>query len=122
VRDAHHQAAVELFDSFEGELVVPSLIVAEVCYLLQTRIGPAAESTFLDAIVARELVVEDLTGADWRRVAALVRQYSGFPLGVADASVVAVAERLRVRQVASIDHRHMLAVRPKHCDGFELLP
>ncbi len=71
-RDSHHAAAVDLFDSFGGELVVPSLIVAEVCYLLQTRIGPEAENAFLDSVVVQELVVEELTDADWERVAALV--------------------------------------------------
>jgi predicted nucleic acid-binding protein len=52
----------------------------------------------------------------------LVRQYAGFPLGVADASVIAIAERLKVAQVATIDHRHFRAVRPEHCAAFELLP
>lgn len=121
-RDSQHASAVEFFDSFDGDLVVPSLVVAEVCYLVQTRIGPEAESGFLDSIVSGELMVEELSGRDWVRVAELVRSYSGFPLGVTDASVIAVAERLGVRRIASIDRRHMLAVRPAHCDGFELVP
>ena len=69
-----------------------------------------------------ELSVEHPTEQDWSRIAQLVRQYAGFPLGVADASVIAIAERLGITQLASIDHRHMRAVRPAHCDGFELLP
>jgi hypothetical protein len=36
--------------------------------------------------------------------------------------VIAIAERLDVTQLASIDHRHMRAVKAAHCDGFELLP
>ena len=38
------------------------------------------------------------------------------------ASVVAIAERLGVIQVATIDHRHFRAVRPKHTDALTLLP
>jgi predicted nucleic acid-binding protein len=121
-RDTYHEAAVELFDSFDGDLVVPSLVVTEVCYLAQTQIGPQAEAGFVDSIASRELTVADLTEQDWKRVAELVHQYSGFPLGVADASVIAVAERLGVKQIASIDRRHMLAVKPTHCDAFTLLP
>lgn len=121
-RDKYHAAAVELFDNFDGALIVPSLVVTEICYLAQTQVGPQAEARFLDAIVSRELTVEHPTENDWTRIARLVRQYAGFPLGVADASVIATAERLGVTQLASIDHRHMRAVRPSHCEAFELLP
>jgi uncharacterized protein len=55
-------------------------------------------------------------------MADLVRQHADFPLGTADASVVAIAERLGATCVATIDHRHFQAVRPSHCDAFELLP
>ena len=121
-RDKHHAASVALFDGFDGVLIVPSLIVTEVCYLAQTQIGTHAEVRFLDSIVARELIIEHPTEQDWKRIAQLVRQYAGFPLGVADASVISVAERLGVTTLASLDHRHMHAVKPAHCDGFELLP
>ena len=56
------------------------------------------------------------------RCTALLRQYADFPLGTADASVIAVAERLGATRVATIDHRHFRAVRPAHCAAFELLP
>ena len=52
-------------------------------------------------------------------MADLVRQYADFPLGTADASVIAVAERLGYAHVATIDHRHF---RGAHCAAFELLP
>ncbi len=55
-------------------------------------------------------------------MADLVRQYADFPLGTADASVIAVAERLGATHVATIYHRHFRAVRPAHCPAFELLP
>ena len=121
-RDKHHAASVALFDGFEGILVVPSLIVTEVCYLAQTQIGRQTEIRFLESIVAGELTIEHPVEQDWARITQLVRQYVGFPLGVADASVIAIAERLGVTQLASLDHRHMRAVKPNHCDGFELLP
>jgi predicted nucleic acid-binding protein len=121
-RDKYHAASVALFDGFDGDLIVPSLIVTEVCYLAQTQVGPQAEAMFLDAIVNQELAIENPTTQDWSRITQLVRQYAGFPLGVADASVIAIAERLGITRIASIDHRHMRAVKPAHCDAFELLP
>ncbi|HEY3954623.1 MAG TPA: hypothetical protein VGM53_14715 [Streptosporangiaceae bacterium] len=56
------------------------------------------------------------------RMANLVRQYSGFPLGAGDASVIAVAERHGVEQIATVDRRHFTAVRPSHVTVFKLLP
>ncbi|HET6859230.1 MAG TPA: hypothetical protein VFH94_19350 [Streptomyces sp.] len=48
--------------------------------------------------------------------------YADFPLGTVDASVVAVAERLGLQEVATIDRRHFSAVRPKHVRALTLVP
>jgi hypothetical protein len=45
-------------------------------------------------------------------MADLVRQYADFPLGTADASVIAVAERLGATHIATIDHRHFRRSAP----------
>jgi uncharacterized protein len=55
-------------------------------------------------------------------VGELVAQYQDFPLGGVDASVVALAERLRTDLVVTLDQRHFRAVRPSHCPAFRLLP
>lgn len=52
----------------------------------------------------------------------LVEQYADFPLGGTDASVVALAERLRTEVIITLDRRHFGIVRPKHCERFILLP
>jgi predicted nucleic acid-binding protein len=121
-RDKNHASASAFFDGFDGDLIVPALIVTEICYLAQTRIGPEAKAAFLDGIAAGELIIENATDEDWVRIAWSVRRYANFPLGVADASVVATAERLNITKVATIDYRHFRAVRPAHCEAFDLLP
>jgi uncharacterized protein len=55
-------------------------------------------------------------------MADLVTKYADFPLGAVDASVIAVAERLGVHEVATLDIRHFSAVRPKHVSTLTLLP
>lgn len=121
-KDRHHEACTALFRRFRGPIVVPAPIVTEVAYFLQIEPGPAVEAAFLDALARGELIVEATTAQDFARMADLVRQYADFPLGTADASVMAVAERLGATRVATIDHRHFRAVRPAHCVAFELLP
>ena len=60
--------------------------------------------------------------ADVRRMAELSEQYASLRLGGTDASIVAIAERLAIAQIATMDRRHFGVVRPRHVDAFTLLP
>jgi uncharacterized protein len=64
----------------------------------------------------------DLTDDDLDRMAGLVERYSDLPLGSADASVVAVAERLRINEVFTLDTRDFSVIRPVHVAAFTLIP
>ncbi len=120
--DAHHHASLELLETHPGPLIVPTLVITEVTYLLSTRLGAEAEVRFLGDLAAGHFPVEPVAAADWLRIAELVARYRDLPLGTADASVVATAERLGVRTVATVDRRHFSVVRPRHVRSFELLP
>ncbi|MGL5928590.1 MAG: type II toxin-antitoxin system VapC family toxin [Dermatophilaceae bacterium] len=120
--DAHHRASLELLETHPGPLVVPVLVVTEVADLLSTRLGPEPEVRFLGDLTAGAFAVEPVAAADWLRIAELVAIYRDLPLGTVDASVVAAAERLNVREVATLDLRHFTVVRPGHVDAFTLLP
>jgi predicted nucleic acid-binding protein len=121
-RDNDHERCLAALQGHSGRLVVPSPVLAEVCWLLESRIGPDAEAAFLDSVAAGELELVDLAPADVARMAELVRRYRDFPLGAVDAAVIAVAERLGTVRVATLDRRHFLAVTPAHADAFDLLP
>jgi predicted nucleic acid-binding protein len=120
--DKHHATCRDLLLQAPGPLVVPAPVLTEVCYLSATRLGSDSEAAFLDSLASGELTLEPTTAEDLRRMAELVRIYGDFPLGAVDASVIAVAERLDVTDIATIDHRHFRAVRPAHCAAFNLLP
>ncbi len=66
--------------------------------------------------------VAELAPQDFRRMANLVGQYADLPLGGADASIIAVAERLGINEVATLDRRHFSVVRPNHTSGLRLVP
>lgn len=121
-RDKHHRRCVELLSNSPGPLVVPALVVTEVAYLLADRIGPYAELAFARAIRAGELVVEPVIERDWTRIEELTEQYLDLPLGVVDASVIALAERHGVATIATLDHRHFGTVKPLHVDRLLLTP
>lgn len=69
-----------------------------------------------------DLHVVELQSDDRRRAAELVTRYADLSLGAADASVVAVAERLGLAEVATMDRRHFSVIRPRHVDASTLLP
>jgi uncharacterized protein len=103
-------------------LLVPSPVVVEVCWLVEKFRGPGAEADFLELVSSGELELVEVTRADVRRMVEVVRQYADFPLGVVDASVVALAERLGVSRVATLGRRHFSVVRPRHVEAFTLVP
>lgn len=117
--DPDHSRCLEILQAPKYDLVIPTLCVAEVAYVLQSRHGSAVELRFLRGLEAFE--IEAPRENDWIRIAELVEQYGDFPLGTVDASVAALAERLQTDLILTLDHRHFRAIQPKHVEYFTLL-
>ena len=123
--DDDHHACVELFTGMHlarRPLLVPGTVVAEVGYLLARGAGARVEALFLTALADGDFKLIDLEAQDFRRAAELVEAYADLPLGTTDATVIALAERLELREVATLDHRHFTVVRPRHVPALTLLP
>lgn len=128
--DQHHQRCRHWYAQAQGPLIVPTPVMVETCYFIERDTSPALEASFLrsfddgDSASTDEqpFILAQLEPADRERMAELVEQYADFPLGAVDASVIALAERLNVADVATIDHRHFTVVRPRHVKTFTLLP
>jgi predicted nucleic acid-binding protein len=111
-KDDHHEQCVELLQGFPGPLLLPAPLITEIGYMLYSRAGSRAEADFLRDIADGVYELVQVTAADASRAADLIEQYSDLPLGTADAIVVAVAERFRAVNVATLDRRHFSVVRP----------
>jgi predicted nucleic acid-binding protein len=120
--DADHVSCRELLEGDAGPLITTALVVAEAAYLIDRQLGPDAETSLYDSIIDGTLEVEILSTTDWERVRELVSTYSDLRLGGTDASLVAVAERLGVTTIATLNRRHFAIVRPRNVESFELLP
>lgn len=123
--DDDHHACVELLTGLrlaERQVLVPATVVAEVGYLLAREAGAAIESMFLRSLSNGDLVPVELGTDDYARMADLVDQYADFPLGTTDAAVIAIAERLDISEIATLDRRHFTVVRPRRGVAFTLLP
>lgn len=119
--DAHGLVATWL-DDVDDDLVTTPLIVAEVDHLVGARGTRAALSALRSDLVAGAYLVEWWSGAIPSAVK-VAERYADTGLGLADASLVALAERLGTIEIATLDERHFRAVRPlAGGKAFTLLP
>jgi uncharacterized protein len=121
--DRHHEPCRRFLAETSEDLAISVVIVAEVSHLLRrAATRPRPELAFLMLIAAGRIQSLAPAPEDYRRMAELVEQYHDLPLGAADASIVAIAERLGVSRLATVDRKDFTAVRPRHVAAFELLP
>ena len=105
-----------------GPIIVPVAILAELDYLLRVKLGIKAEIRLLEGIVKGALTLEGFTTEDAARCGELIEQYHDLDLGLADAAVIATAERLEVYRILTVDERDFRAVRTARRIPLVLLP
>ncbi len=120
--DPDHPRCAELLNEADEDLVVPALVLAELDYWCHRRLGVQAWITFLDDLLAGAYRPECPTPGDLTRCRELQSKYADQPLGVVDASVLALVERLGESRLVTLDHRHFATVRPAHVEALTLLP
>lgn len=106
--DAHHADAAAWGRVNDDELVTTPLALAEMDYLIRRRSGPAGQRTFWADLEAGALTVR-WWASGLPETLALVQDRPA--LGLADASLVALARMLRTDRVATFD---------AHFDSFDL--
>lgn len=119
--DKHHDSCVRLLEALDGPLLLPTTILIEAGWIINRHMGASVHAQFLD-LVTDEFELVNLIPQDVRRMAELVRVYHNARLDPADVSVVAIAERLAIRDIVTIDRRDFSLVRPRHVSAFTLLP
>lgn len=120
--DADYLVTSQFLATSNEVLLVTVPVIAETSWQIERHLGVESEARFLESLIAGELTRVDLTDVDWRRAVDLVRQYSDLGLGLVDSSLVAVAERLNIETIATLNRRDFAVVRPAHCDAFQLVP
>ncbi|MEO6913760.1 MAG: PIN domain-containing protein [Candidatus Baltobacteraceae bacterium] len=120
--DAHHATVRDAITGLREAVHIPMACLGELDYMLRKRLGLAAELDFLGEIRTGRFVLEPLTLADAARCGELVEQYASLDLGLADASVVATAERLRTSRVLTVDYRDFQTLRMRGGKPFTIIP
>jgi predicted nucleic acid-binding protein len=120
--DAAYRSCRKLVEEAIEPLVIPALVLVEVDYWIHQRLHPGILAALLDDIDAGAYRVEDLKPEDYRRARELCDQYADADIGLVDAGVLAITERLREPKLATLDRRHFGILRPHHVPALQLLP
>lgn len=120
--DPDHEPCKTLIENSDEDLLVPVLVLSELDYWCSKRLPANAWRTFGEDVLEGAYRIEALEPPDLSRALELQRAYADMPIGIVDASVLALVERLGEPKLATLDHRHFSAVRPAHTGSLELLP
>jgi uncharacterized protein len=120
--DAEHHATAAFVELEPGPLLLPVILLAEIDYLLHLRLGPDAALEFLEAVEQGDFTLVPLTRLDLGRARELLVEYHDLEIGLADATIVAAAERLDIPRLLSFDQRHFRAIKPRNFAHFNLFP
>jgi predicted nucleic acid-binding protein len=120
--EPEHEAVRRLVEEIDGPLVVSPFVVAELDYLVATRAGVDAELAVLEELSGGAYDLAHLDATDVSRASALIERYRDQSIGIADASIVVLADRYRTREILTLDHRHFDVLRPLSGGRFKLVP
>ena len=99
--DGAHEQCVEILRTTQGPIATTTCVLSEVFHLLSP--GSRGARRLMDFVGAGALQICELEGRDLTRAFELMVQYAEAPMDLADASLVATAEKLHARRIFAID-------------------
>ena len=117
-----HAAVTTVVEAATEPLVVSPYVVAELDYLVASRLGVSAELAVLRELAGGAWDLAAFGTEDLARAHALAERYADQSIGLADASIVILAARYQTRTVVTLDRRHFGVVRAIDGGSFKILP
>jgi len=120
--DLNHAAALAWFGRADEPLLLGALTLAELDVLLQRELGVAATVALVRSITGGAIRLVAPSETDLARAVELLEALAEHRPRLADALLVAAAERLDVHRIATFDRRPIAVFRPRHVRAFDLEP
>lgn len=120
--DASHQACTDVAQTLRDRLVVPVTVLPEVAYLIDSRLGHHVMQQFVNQMTRPAWGLEAIQQRDLLRAIKILKQYEDSHLDFVDSTIIAIAERLHISRILTLDQRHFRLIQPQHCPAFEILP
>ena len=120
-RQADHELAARVLVRPQRRLLSP-FVLAELDYLLATRGGQREELKLLHDVGRGVYELQSFSATDVAAAQAIIERYAALQLGLADASIVVLAQRHHCYDLLTLDQRHFRAVLGPSGLPFRLLP
>lgn len=120
--EQHHDAAVAALRQAGEPRILSPFVLAEIDYLLTRHVSGRVARAFLGEVANGAYDLAPFDAEDLARAVGVLERYADLGLGLADASIVVLAERHRTWDVLSLDERHFRAVSGARGRTFRLLP
>ena len=120
--DATHDAVVSAISACDEALTVTPFVLAEVDYLVLTRMGVKTELLVLDELLSGAWDIAQVTADQLRRAMGVVKQYADERIGLTDALNVVLAEDTRTKTIATLDRRHFGVLRMTNGSVLDIVP
>jgi predicted nucleic acid-binding protein len=117
-----HAACAAVIADDPGPLLLSPFVLAELDYLLATRVGAAEQLALLDEVVRGVFRLVPFGAADIAVARTVIDRHADMAIGLADASIVVLAQRHGTHDVLTLDIRHFRALRTQDRKRFRLLP
>lgn len=121
-QEKHHAACAITAQKVQAQLVVPASVIPEAAYLIHARMGHRVMRAFIEQMQQPTWEMELVYLDDLARSSELLDQYADNDIDFVDTTIIAIAERLKIHQILTLDRRHFSIIRPRHTNHFELLP
>ena len=118
----HHAACAETLAGASPPLLLSPFVLAELDYLLASQVGGRAQLALIDEVARGVYQLEPFGAHDVDAAAEVMRRYTNLAIGLADASIVVLAQRHGTRDVLTLDERHFRALRAPDGRRFRVLP
>lgn len=117
-----HDEARQALENTRASLVLSPFVLAELDYLISTKIGFDAEAAMLEEVERGAYRLEPFLAEDVRSAKRFIKSYSDLEIGMADASNVVLAHRYDTLDILTLDQRHFRTLRGPNNQPFRLLP
>ncbi|MEZ4668126.1 MAG: PIN domain-containing protein [Anaerolineae bacterium] len=119
--ESKHADCLSVYREFR-HIGLPEAAYAEIAFMLTREGGTAATARFFGNLSTSKFRAIRLEAVDYFRIGELLGKYNDSHIDFVDIVIVALAERLRVKRILTLDQRDFQIIRPAHIDYFELLP
>ncbi|OIP69215.1 MAG: twitching motility protein PilT [Oscillatoriales cyanobacterium CG2_30_40_61] len=119
--DQRHADVTPIYLQYR-QIFLPQVALVEVAYLIGRDAGITTVVQFLQGLSASRFQLIVAVDEDIERTANILEQYIDSRIDFVDACIMAIAERLKIHTILTIDQRDFRLFRPKHCDHFILKP